>query len=692
MEPDFTGYATRSGVKCADGRTIMAHAFRNNDGQTVPLVWQHQYSSMENILGHVILHSGEDGVRAEGFFNDTPSGKRAKTLVANKDIQFLSIHANQLVERAMNVVHGVIREVSLVLAGANPGALIDYVNLAHSDDAEEGTEAIIYSDEMIVPGASLNPAPAVLPSPPPPKPDLLPAASVVHAADLSAAVGEAKPAGGTAPAEKTVQDIIDGFTEEERNVVFALVGAAVDQALSQSAISGDKEENTIQNGDQKGDGQVTHNVFEQNGSTKELPEASSRIVLSHADVKGIVADAMRCGSLKEAVQGYALQHNIDNIDVLFPDAQSLTNEPEFVSRRMEWVDGVFSGIRKSPFSRVKTILADITQAEARAKGYIKGTVKQEEFFGVSRRTTTPTTVYKKQKLDRDDVIDITDFDVIAWIKREMRIMLDEEIARAILIGDGREITDADKVKDPAGAADGAGIRSILNDHDMYVTTVRVNIDDASSSMDEIVDGIVRAMRYYHGTGLPTLYTTQLYLSNMLLVKDTQGRRIYTTKNELATAMMVRDIVTVEPMETVTNLVGIIVNLSDYNCGTDRGGQVSTFDDFDIDFNQLKYLIETRLSGALVKYKAALVVMKTAAGDVALADPTAPTFVASTGVVTIPTMTHVTYKNSDTGATLSAGAQTALASGATLNVTAYADSGYFFTTDAADEWSFYRRPV
>jgi hypothetical protein len=683
MVPDFTGYVTRSNLKCADGRTIMSHAFQGNDGQTVPLVWHHQHDAPENVLGHVILHSREEGVWGEGFFNDTPTGQNAKKLVIHKDIKALSIYANQLVQQALNVVHGVIREVSLVMSGANPGAFIDNVNLAHGDgfNAIED-EAIIYTNETISLGSHL--APAVVSAAIPPKPDLEAIAEeITHAVDLGAAEGAAQSV-DTLP---SVNDIMNSLTEVQRNVVFALIGRAME--MQQSAMTGDQSDTTITSSDPEGDDQVTHNIFDQTDGGKDAA-VSNAPVLSHADVKGIVADAMRCGSLKEAVTNYALQHNIDNVDVLFPDARNLTDQPDFISRRTEWVAGVLAGTRKSPFARVKTILADITQDEARAKGYIKGNVKAEEFFGVSRRTTTPTTVYKKQKLDRDDVIDITDFDAVVWIKGEMRLMLEEEIARAILIGDGRQVTDADKVKDPAGAADGAGIRSILNDHDMYVTTVQVN-QGSTPDPDKIVDGVVQAMRYYHGTGMPVLYTTLPVLTSMLLKKDTLGRRIYSTQAELASALMVRDIVTVEPMEQVTNLLGVVVNLNDYNVGTDRGGEVNTFDDFDIDFNQLKYLIETRLSGALVKYKAALVIMNRLSTDTLIDPVTAPTMNSSTWVVTIPTLTHVTYKNNDTQATLSAGAQAALASGAKLNVIAVPDATYYFATDALDEWTFYHRP-
>jgi hypothetical protein len=677
--PDFSGYVTKYGLRCTDNRVIIAHAFGGQNGQRIPLVWQHQHDAPDNVLGFLLLHAVDDGVRADGYFNDTPRGLIARKLVKHGDIDNLSIYANQLAQSGLNVMDGMIREGSLVMSGANPGARIDNVNISHSDalNGDVDDEVIIYTGLAIAHG---EPAPPQLPAVPP-KPALEtinPTAVIAHA---------------DAPADSnlTVDDVLNSFTEVQRNVVFALLGAALQQSgLGMDGLTGNISD-TLDNNKEGGDQVVHRNVFD---STDDQGASDTTVapVLSHADVKGIMADAMRCGSLKEAVTNYAIKHGIDNIDVLFPDAAKLQDQPDFISRRVEWVAGVLAGTRHSPFARVKTILADITQDDARAKGYIKGGMKKEEFIGVSRRTTTPTTVYKKQKLDRDDVIDITDLDAITFIKGEMRLMLEEEIARAILIGDGRDITDADKVKDPAGAADGAGLRSILNDHDMYVTTVYVNTNDANSTDSEIIDGIVRGMRFYHGTGMPTLYTTLQILTRLVLLKDTLGRRLYNTQAELANAMMVRNIVTVEPMEQVTNLIGVVVNLSDYNVGTDRGGEINTFDDFDIDFNQLKYLIETRLSGALVKYKAALVVMDRASGDTLVDPVTAPTINKTTWVVTIPTLSNVVYKNNDTGATLSAGAQTALAPGATLNVIAVPNSTYYFRSDAEDEWAFYRRPA
>lgn len=679
MEPDFSGYVTKYGLRCSDGRTILAHAFQGQDGQQIPLVWQHQHNSPDNVLGHLILQHRQDGVYGYGFFNDTPPALQAKALVQHKDLNGLSIYANQLIQSGMNVSGGNIREGSLVLAGANPGALIDNVYIQHGESviAAEG-EVIIYTGDELVHGSGSAPSVPV-------KPALVPAApvaalpavpSVVPAAVQHAVAGLAN----AAPAPQTVTDLFDTLTEEQQNLVYALIGEALNHA------AGSSPDLSMTATDQKGDMPVTRNVFDQNGGPVQTGPA---VVLSHADVQGIVADAIKGGSLKEAVQSYALAHGIENIGAMFPEVRLLENQPDFQKRRTEWVAGVLGATRKSPFARVKTLLADITQDQARAKGYITGSLKQEEFFGVTRRTTTPTTIYKKQKLDRDDVVDITDFDVVAWLQGEMRLMLDEELARCILIGDGRQISDQDKVKDPVGASDGAGIRSILNDHEVYVTTLNVNLADANSTPDEIVDAVVNGMRFYRGTGMPVFYTTQIYLSKLLLTKDSLGRRLYDNKADLATKMLVSDIVPCEAMEEETDLVGIVVNLQDYNIGADRGGEVNLFDFFDIDFNQNKYLIETRLSGALVKFKSALVI-KTTAGTNVLVDPiTAPTFDETTGIVTIPTQTGVTYKNNDTQATLSAGAQTALAPGATLNVIAIANSGYYFASNAEDQWSFTR---
>jgi Phage capsid family len=664
MEPDFTGYCTRTGIRCTDGRTIKHHAFKGNDNTTVPLVWQHLHDSPENVLGHVVLHSIGDGVRAEGFFNDSVPAMQAKTLVKHGDIKMLSIYANQLIQQAMEVVHGVIREVSLVLSGANPGAYIDNVNLAHGDGITPlADEAIIYTDAPIelaqvsppIPVASL-----------PPKPALAHAVSGLPALMPPPATAQASDGG------PSVADVIAGFTEEQRNVVYALIGAA----MSQSDPSGPNPT------DPKGEPPVTRNVFDQSGGN--APAAGP--VLSHADMQGIFEDARKHGSLKEAVQSYALAHGIQNIDLLFPDAQAVDATPAWITRRQAWVANVLGNTHHTPFSRIKSRFADITLDEARARGYVKGAMKREEFFGITTRITTPKTIYKKQKLDRDDILDITEFSVVDWMKTEMRVMLDEEVARAILVGDGRDVADPDKINEN-------NIRPILTDADLFVTRVNINLSDASSSNEEIVDGIMSGMQYYQGTGVPTLYTARSWVTKMLLTKDTLGRRLHSSVAELSDAMGVGGIVMVDILESMTSsLIGIIVNLQDYSVGTDRGGEVTFFDDFDIDYNQFKYLYETRLSGALVQYKSAIVVGLTTA--TMLGAPTAPTFVKATGVVTIPTMANVSYVsvNDQTGvesAALTAGAQTAIAAGASSHIRAKAASGYSFADNASNNWTFQR---
>jgi hypothetical protein len=583
VKPDFSGWATRANLKCSDGRTILPGAFAHQDKAQVPLVWQHGHNEPSNVLGHAVLENRDEGVYAFGYFNDSDAAQNAKILVHHKDITFLSIFANQLIEKAKQVSHGVIREVSLVLAGANPGALIDNIELQHADGdlVTIEDEAVIYTGEPLKHGDESD--------------------KVDEEDDKK--IEEDGP---------SVQDIYDAMSEEQKEVVHYMVGAAIEtSAIPKTDPEGETEE-VVEHSDSKKTGEeeqrtMKMNVFEQKkGSGEVKPQ------LSHDDIKGIVADATRIGSLKEAVQNYALKHGIDNIDILFPDARTITGTPEFDSRRTAWVTGVLNGTRHSPFSRIKSIVADITLEDARARGYIKGNLKKEEFFGLTKRVTTPATVYKKQKLDRDDIIDIADFDVVAWLKAEMRLMLDEEIARAVLIGDGRDVADEDKIKDPAGATEGAGIRSILNDHELYVATVEVNLEDVGSNPSEMVDAILLNMGVYKGSGQPTFYTTLPTVTRLLLAKDSLGRRLYRTTADLAAELGVANVVTVEVMEDEVGLLGIIVNLSDYTIGADRGGEVSMFDDFDIDYNQYKYLIETRVSGGLTKIRSAIVVRDTGA--------------------------------------------------------------------------------
>ena len=679
MEADFSGYATKAGLKCSDGRTIMPEAFKHMDGKTVPLVWQHGHNDPSNVLGHALLEARKDGVYAYAFFNDTDPAKQAKMLVEHKDINSLSIYANQLVERSKQVFHGVIREVSLVLSGANPGALIDNVSIAHSD----GSVDVLDDEAVIFTGEPLEHAQKTYTTKSTSVTTATVDGEIVSSRTSTNTSSETVDENGTDRSiayggiahedKKTVKDIYDSLTDEQKDVVHHMISVALEST------DGVKHENNnegdLNHNSEEGNDDMTHNVFEKDGAGAETH------TLSHADVKGIVADAVKGGSLKAAVEAYALQHGIENLEILFPDAKALNTQPEFDKRRTEWVPGVINGTRHSPFSRVKTRHADLTHDEARAKGYIKGNLKKEEFFSLAQRTTGPTTVYKKQKLDRDDVIDITDFDVVAWMKAEMRMMLEEELARAILIGDGRDASDEDKIKDPVGAGDGLGIRSILHDHELYVATVNVNIDDSNSSMTEVVDQVISARRLYKGTGTPTFYTTEQYLTKMLLTRDLQGRRLWKTVEELASEMRVSSIVPVEAMEDETDLVGIMVNLADYNIGADKGGEVSLFDDFDIDYNQLKWLIETRVSGALTKIRSAVVFKKTAAANV-LASPVRPDFEPSTNTITIPTTTGVDYKID--GTTQAAGAVVITED---TVVTAVAKSGYYLDNNVEDEFYY-----
>lgn len=556
MEPDFSGYATKAGLKCSDGRTIMPGAFQHQDKVKVPLVWQHGHSDPENVLGHVNLENRDDGVYCYGFFNESDKAKHAHSLLQHDDITMLSIWANDLIERAGRVLHGAIREVSLVLSGANPGAVIENVTIRHSD----GDEVTLDNEAIIFTGLELEHADGESSDTPP--------------------VTDSSTEG-----EETIQDIYDSMNEKQKNVLHYMLGEALDNADS-------AQHDNLNDNDQEGD-TMTRNVFEQDGTKDTGP------VLSHADVQGIVADATKIGSLKEAVESYALAHGINQIDTLFPEAKALTSAPEFYSRRTEWVNSVLNGARKSPFSRVKTHWADLTYDDARAKGYITGTEKQEEFYGTSRRETAPQTIYKKQKLDRDDILDITDFDVVAWMKGEMRVMLDEELARAVLLGDGRTVPDPDKILEDR-------IRPIAKDDPLFV--IQVKADLAAGDISDFVDAVVQYRALYRGTGTPTMYTSEHLISQVMLLKDTLGRRIYSSVEQFAAELRVSSVVPVDIFDPAAGApLAIIVNMNDYVIGADSGGQVSLFDDFDIDYNQYKYLIETRCSGALVKLKSAIVV-------------------------------------------------------------------------------------
>ena len=560
---DFSGWATRNNLKCSDGRTIRKDAFKDNNGQKVPLVWNHQHNDPLNVLGHALLENRDEGVYAYCSLNDTEAGQNAKRLIEHGDVSALSIYANQLKQHGGDVIHGSIREVSLVLAGANPGAFIDSI-ICHGEESEE--EAIIYTGEDIY---------------------------LSHADNEE--MKEEKPMEDTKKVEnktdnKTVKDVFDTLTEEQKTVVYALIG----QALESAGKTDDNDEY-----DDEEDNNMKHNVFDQD----EMMQGN---VLSHSDMEEIFSDAKRTGSLKESFLAHAVgTYGIDAIDTLFPEPKSMNTPPEFIKRDTNWVAGVINGVHHTPFSRIKSMFANITEDEARAKGYIKGKLKKEEVFTLLKRTTTPTTIYKKQKLDRDDIIDITDFDVVAWIKSEMRMMLDEEIARAILVGDGRLTSDDDHINE-------ANIRPIWKDDDLYTIKTKITVGAAATDDDKakaVIKAAVKSRKNYKGSGNPVLYTTEDFLTNCLLLEDTQGYRLYKSEQDVATAMRVSRIVTVPVMENLTRtdseskertLVGIIVNLNDYNVGADKGGAVNMFDDFDIDYNQQKYLMETRCSGALIK--------------------------------------------------------------------------------------------
>lgn len=562
---DFCGWATRNDLKCSDGRVIRKDAFKHCDGVKVPLMWNHDHTDPYRVIGHAMLENRNEGVYAYCSFNDTDLGKTAKIYVEHGDITSLSIYANQLREQGPNVMHGNIREVSLVIAGANPGAYIDTV-ISHSDD-EDG-EAVIYT------GMPLE---------------------LAHADGAKESKEESEEKNKDESGDKeTVADVFKTLTDKQKKAVYFMMNE-----VSKGDTS-DKNDNKEKDESKGGDNTMKHNVFENDKQT-------TTAVLSHSDMQAIFADAKRTGSFKEAFQNACLQHGIEEIELLFPDARTINRTPEFIKRDTGWVQKVMSGTHHTPFSRVKSLFANITEDEARAKGYIKGKLKKEEVFSLLKRTTDPQTIYKKQKLDRDDVIDIVDFDVVAWIRGEMRMMLEEEAARAILIGDGRLSSDDDKISPEH-------IRPVAFDADLYTIKTPVATPDGASDEDKakaFIKAGIKARKNYKGSGTPTLFTTEDMLTDMLLIEDTTGRTIYADEAALARKLRVKEIVTVPVMEGQTgpnggDMLGIIVNLADYNIGADKGGEINNFEDFDIDYNQMKYLIETRMSGALIKPYSAIV--------------------------------------------------------------------------------------
>ena len=576
---DFSGWATRNNLKCSDGRVIMRDAFKNDDGKKRPLVWMHQHNDPTNVLGHAILENREEGVYAYCTFNDTEQGRNAKQLVEHGDVTALSIFANQLQQKGPNVVHGAIREVSLVLAGANPGAYIESV-IKHDDGDDE--EGVIYTGEEIVlyhEDQDDN--------------------SMSHADEG----GEAKKTETKTETEKdsdeeTVADVFNTLTEKQKTVVYAMIGQALEDSGSAESEDDNKDDTSKED-----DEEMKHNVFDQTDTQKQ------ENTLSHDAMQTIINDAKRFGSMKESVLQHADTYGIQQIDWLFPDAKNQNMPPEFIKRDTTWVQKVMSGVHHTPFSRIKSMFADITEDDARAKGYMKGKLKKEEVFSLLKRTTSPTTVYKKQKMDRDDIIDITDFDVVSWLKSEMRMMLDEELARAYLIGDGRLASSDDKINEQ-------NIRPIMKDDELFTIQAEVAVS-SSATADDVAKTFIRTAiktrKDYKGSGNPLLFTTEDMLTDLLLLEDAIGHTLY-DEASLARKLRVREIITVPVMEGVKgknggDLLGIIVNLQDYNVGADKGGAINMFDDFDIDYNQQKYLIETRCSGALTKPYSAIVLEK-----------------------------------------------------------------------------------
>ena len=577
---DFAGWATRNNIRCADGRTIKPNAFKENDGQKVPLVWNHRHDDPYTVLGHALLENRDEGVYAYCKFNNTESGQNAKELVQHGDITSLSIYANRLQQDGGNVIHGVIREVSLVLAGANPKAVIANV-IQHGEELND--EAQIYFDEPLVLEHACG--------------DTKEKTMVEDKKEEEKTMVDEKK---TSENEETIADVIATFNEKQKKVFYALIG----QALSEKENNDESEE----------DNSVKHNVFDRDDENQEN-------VISHDDLQEVLKDAKRCGSLRDSAIQHGLEdvqylahadYGVDPVDYLYPDARNVTATPQMIQRNTAWVSKVMQGVHHTPFSRVKSLFANITGDEARARGYVKGNRKLEEVITLLKRTTTPTTVYKKQKMDRDDIIDITDFDVVAWLKGEMRGMLEEEIARAILVGDGRSPSSDDKINE-------MNIRPIWTDDDLY--TIKAAVAPASNATAEdtaklMIKQIIKARKDYKGSGNPTFFTTEDVLTDMLLIQDTTGRDIYDTEEKLRTKLRVKEIVTVPVMEGLTRtdgesktrkLAGIIVNLDDYNVGADKGGAINMFDDFDIDYNQEKYLIETRCSGAMIKPYSAIAI-------------------------------------------------------------------------------------
>ena len=690
---DFSGYATKVGLKCSDGRTIMRGAFAHQDKKTVPLVWQHSHDDPKNVLGHAVLEEREDGVYAHAYFNDTPEAKHAKTLVEHGDVVSLSIYANGLKEKSKQVFHGVIRELSLVLSGANPGALIDQVRIAHSDDFIETLvdEAIIYTglelqhDDLQTDDETVD--------------------ETVEHADTASADAET---------EEPLGDILDSMSEKQKHAMNYVLEKALEEQAKELGDGKDtaaqhsantesedarSDDSNTDEGDlthQEGTTSMTKNIFDQaaagGGATKTL---------SHSDFADIMADAKKRGSFKEALNealehgnlkeeylahatnaaGQTVNYGIADIEFLFPESKLDSAGLQIYSRRQEWVKDVLDNVKKLPFAKVRTLVADITADEARAKGYMKGNKKKEEVIKLLRRSTGPTTIYKKQQLDRDDVLDIgNDIDIVAWLKVEIRLMLEEELARAILVGDGRSDLSEDRIKDPEGALSGEGIRSILHDDPFYAIPAPLA---PNTSPKDMVKELVRARSKYRGSGKPTLFIDDAMLTDILLEEDKFGRPLYENEQSVADKLRVSKIVVVDVFSEYEDLVAIMVNLVDYSIGTNKGGELTSFEDFDIDFNQHKYLQETRLSGGLNKPLSAIVV-KRATGT--LVTPAAPSFNGATNTVTIPATAGVVWEGN--GVTWAPGDHVITE---TTEVAAAPDEGYYFPANTTRDWTFTHTP-
>lgn len=671
-EPDFAGWATKNDLKCTDGRTIRSGAFKHMDKITVPLVWMHQHKDAENVLGHATLEDRAFGVYTYGFFNESERGQHMKKAVQHGDIVSMSIYANNLTEKitrtGRDVYHGDIKEVSLVLAGANPGAFIETVALKHGNN-DEIDEAIIYTGFELMHGDNID--------------------WEVDMGKKSQEELEQERQAVIEHAEATAEDIkqvFEDLTDEQKKVVYFMLGDAVERTKKEAAEAADTGADAEHDDITKKGEFLSHLTdtltegFAHMGETRNLFETQGEVAkggkLSHDGFVDLMNEAKEVGMFSKAVMAHAADYGIPDIELLFPDAKQV-GAPEVYSRRMGWVPKLLGGTKKTPFAKVKSVVFDITDDEARARGYIKGNQKKDEVVQLMKRTTGPTTIYKKQKLDRDDLIDIdiTDINVVAWLKAEIRTMLEEELARAILFGDGRPSGSEDKIKDPMGANSGDGIRSIVNDADFYA--IKADLP-ANVSPKDAVKGLIRQRSKWRGTGKPTLWISDSFLTDIMLEEDKFGRSLYETEQALADKLRVAEIVTVDIIDDLENLFAILVNPVDYSVGTNKGGELTSFEDFDIDFNQHKYLMETRLSGALTKPFSAIVVRRVQG---TLATATNPSFDGTTNTITIPTSTGVIYTINDEPVTGD------VVITQTTEVVAVADEGYYLAPNTTREWTY-----